>query len=337
MKIHFLTIGIYIFSVLILVAGIIFFEQPVLLMLLAPLLLLPALEIPLFLKQYKRLSFKITSSVSSVVKGNSVPITFIIDNPGFFPFLNCQAECYVNNLFYPENKQSIISFPAEIRQETENTVNLQNIGCGMTSFRCDNIMLTDNLHFITITIPFSKRIDIPVLPMEREIGNLPQNTPNDGLEEYEESSLKGNVSSDIKEIREYHSGDRIQRIHWKLSAKLDELFVKEMAHTSILSMIILPKFTQNNIEDTLSTLFSLSKQLIQAEERFEICLYNHSACDFQYFTISDEEELTQAFFQSYYLPLYETEEAMTFYQASAQKEGTIIQVKGNDIFFNIEQ
>ena len=38
---------------------------------------------------------------------------------------------------------------------------------------------------------------------------------------------KGDDPSEIFDIREYADGDKIQRIHWKLSSKTGDLMVKE--------------------------------------------------------------------------------------------------------------
>ena len=37
----------------------------------------------------------------------------------------------------------------------------------------------------------------------------------------------GNDSSEIFDVREFRDGDKIQSIHWKLSAKMQELVVRE--------------------------------------------------------------------------------------------------------------
>ncbi|MDD6733589.1 MAG: DUF58 domain-containing protein [Lachnospiraceae bacterium] len=326
------NIILYIGAIALVLATIILLEQPFLIVLLFPFILIPALELPLFFKSVSQVSVEAHSNAPFIETGNEIPVLVSIHNHSFFPFLHCRLKCYVNNLFYPKNKESLISFPLLPKKESTNTVSLLSSGCGMATFEICEIMLTDLLGFFIFLHPVQKRVDIPILPKEEEIEIPTHNTLSDGMDEFEESDLKGNVSSDIKEIREYHPGDRLQRIHWKLSAKLDDLFVKEMAHTSILSMVLLPELNKDTIEDTVSTLYNLSRMLIQDEERFEICLYHENAMEFQYRIISGNEDLIDAFRALYYLPLYtDPDAAKNYYYSTGQKNASILHIKGCEI------
>ncbi|MER3395338.1 MAG: hypothetical protein C4318_05425 [Acidimicrobiia bacterium] len=46
------------------------------------------------------------------------------------------------------------------------------------------------------------------------------------------------VGIDFLNIREYRPGDRVRRIHWRASARHDELFVKEMEHEGRLELVV---------------------------------------------------------------------------------------------------
>lgn len=323
---------LYIGAIVLILAGIIILEQPFLIVLLFPFILIPALELPLFFKSLSLVSVQAHSNAPYIETGNEIPVTISIENQSFFPFLHCRTKCYVNNLFYPKNKESLISFPLIPKKKSESTVSLLSLGCGMATFEISEIMLTDLLGIFIAQSPVRKRVDIPVFPKEEEIVIPIHNTISDGMDEFEESDLKGNVSSDIKEIREYHPGDRLQRIHWKLSAKLDDLYVKEMAHTSILSMVLLPELNKETIEDTISTLYNLSRALIKNDERFEICLYQENSMEFQYRIISGNEDLIDAICALYYLPLYtNTDAAKNYYYTTAQKNASILHIKGCEI------
>lgn len=68
----------------------------------------------------------------------------------------------------------------------------------------------------------------------------------------------GNDSSHIREIREYRPGDKLNAIHWKLSAGREELLVKEYGlpmGAGLLLGISVPELT----EDMLSLIYSLMK------------------------------------------------------------------------------
>jgi uncharacterized protein (DUF58 family) len=46
------------------------------------------------------------------------------------------------------------------------------------------------------------------------------------------------VGVDFLNVREYRRGDRVRRIHWRASARHDELFVREMEHEGRLELVI---------------------------------------------------------------------------------------------------
>ena len=195
---------------------------------------------------------------------------------------------------------------------------IDTLSIGVVKLVVNKVTLTDPLHFFSITIPDTATLEIPVFPEEKAQDDLPL--------------TKGSVSSDIKEIREYRPGDRLQRIHWKLSAKLDDLFVKEMAHTSILSLVLLPELTKDKIEDTVAVLLGCIHVLQNREERFEIGLYNDTAVDFSFLQTYDEASRIELLTRLYYLPLYEGENtAKDAFYASDIKKATVIQIVGDDI------
>lgn len=49
---------------------------------------------------------------------------------------------------------------------------------------------------------------------------------------------KAGVGVDFLNVREYRRGDRVRRIHWRASARHDELFVREMEHEGRLELVI---------------------------------------------------------------------------------------------------
>ena len=181
-------------------------------------------------------------------------------------------------------------------------------------------------------INVSLESSVPVLPKERNIGDFPPAVPKDGPDEFTESENIGNISSDVKEIREYRPGDRLQRIHWKLSAKLDDLFVKEMAHTSSLAIILVPELCRDEIHDTAESLLSCIKIMYEKKERFEVCIYNDISCDYTFFTVTDEAGMLEAMTHFYCQPLYEgRENALNTYLHSSGKIATVIHIIGKTI------
>lgn len=332
MKKHWFEIIGYLLGILLLWACIIIFQQPFLFMLLFILIVLPGISIWFFHIASSNLKLRAYSKVPAVETGNTIPLRVECENKSFFPLFHSEFVFTIHNLYKPNSIQHKLSLPILPRRTNQVQIPVETVISGMISMEITALHVSDYLHFVTKEIPLSLRVQVPVLPPLAEV-SLPSTAPvADGMEEFTESDNKGNLSSDIKEIREYRPGDRLQRIHWKLSAKLDDLLVKEMAHTTILSLVVLPECNRDQIENTTIMLRSVMDELLKREERFEICLYNHAACEFSYFLITEENDITECLIHFFYLPLYEGNcDAKDAYFASSQKAAIILHICGTDL------
>lgn len=335
MKINYLNIILYILAIGLLVFFIMIYGQPFLLMLLLPFLIIPVLDVLLFFSSYRNAVFTVVPNTASVELGNPGIFSLKYSTPSKFKFMVADLKLYIGNLFFPNNKLHNISLLITSANKSTK-LPVENDSTGQLIVRIEETKLHDFLHFFTYVTKEKSEAGIPVLPKELErTFDIPMTPTSDGLEEFEESDLKGNISSDVKEIREYRPGDRLQRIHWKLSAKLDDLYVKEMAHTSILSLVVLPELNPDTINNTLETLRAITKELSKRDDRFEVCLYNNNTCEFEFIMVDDDTSMMNMFIKLYYLPLYEgSNTALMAYQASGQKASTIIHV--TDKKFKIE-
>lgn len=307
-------------------------EQPFLLAFLVLYFAVACILLPLFFLSYRKLSFQAYSRVSSVDKGNDIPFAFSFINPSFSPFFLCRVRFTLKNLYLDNSNEHDIAVHVLPKQTQTITVPVETSHIGIVKAEIQSVSATDLLHFFTMTLPYTPVVEVPVFPEITPNEDLPETPSADGIDEYTESDAKGNISSDIREIRQYQPGDRLQRIHWKLSAKLDDLFVKEMAHTSILSLVLLPELTKEEIEPTVSNLLGCIKTLQDREERFEVGLFNAAAVDFSFLTMVDESAVIEALIRLFYLPLYEEKEtALDAFTTSGIKKATVISICGDDI------
>ena len=307
-------------------------EQPFLLAFLVVYLATPCILLPLFFTSYRQVSFHGYSQAAYMEKGHSVPIVFELKNPTFSPFFLCQIQFTLKNLYLENENEHNLAVHVLPKYTQRVHVPVETSFIGIVKIEVNKVTVSDLLHFFTVTIPSGTVIEVPVFPEITPNEELPETPAADGIEEYTESDAKGNISSDIREIRQYQPGDRLQRIHWKLSAKLDDLFVKEMAHTSVLSLILLPELTREDIEMTVSNLLGCIKTLQEREERFEVGLFNSAAVDFSFLTMIDEAATIEALIRLYYLPLYADKgAALDAFLTSGIRQATVISICGDEI------
>lgn len=93
----------------------------------------------------------------------------------------------------------------------------------------------------------------------------------------------GNDPTETFQIREYRDGDKIQNIHWKLSAKMDELYVKENGFPKACPVVIM--LNEADVEELAKISFSI----MDAECPHFVSWYSESKSQIIRGRVDDEE------------------------------------------------
>ncbi|MBO6088894.1 MAG: DUF58 domain-containing protein [Lachnospiraceae bacterium] len=331
MKVNILTLILYILSIGIISALALIYEQPAIVLFILMLFILIPVSLIVFFNVSDKFTFTLSPVSEYVEEPNSPAFVLEYINAAPVGLFTCDVVFTAENNYYPSMTKHRMSIPLT-RKSNSFTIPLESYDIGLVTITIEKIILHDYLSIFRKEINVSLESSVPVLPKERNIGDFPPAVPKDGPDEFTESENIGNISSDVKEIREYRPGDRLQRIHWKLSAKLDDLFVKEMAHTSSLAIILVPELCKDEIHDTAESLLSCIKIMYEKKERFEVCIYNDISCDYTFFTVTDEAGMLEAMTHFYCQPLYEgRENALNTYIHSSGKIATVIHIIGKTI------
>lgn len=123
----------------------------------------------------------------------------------------------------------------------------------------------------------------------------PQHTPN--LSQFQSRSFRskyGGGFSEIHELREYKPGDQMRDVHWKLSAKTDDLIVREPMEPNRGQAVVSLDLAGNReeLDSTLSILLWLSGWLIGREVVHEVCWIDPESFEPQSRTLTEPQELT---------------------------------------------
>ena len=104
-----------------------------------------------------------------------------------------------------------------------------------------------------------------------------------GETEEDEPEAAGNDHSQIYQIRPYRPGDRLQTIHWKLTARSGELYVREAGEPICLAAGIFMDFCaasqreRSNAEALVEAALSISNALLEQNCRHFIVWYDAEA------------------------------------------------------------
>ena len=173
-------------------------------------------------------------AVQTAGRYDKTGVTVKIENPLRIPVPNCmikisyymrldkKAEYFtVNTPLFPKNVQYL-------------TVSVSSKHYGALKMRIESVRINDMLKLFFRTKKFkndtSPQLEtmVTVFPDYTELENPVMNYSEMGLEtDVYSKTKKGDDPSEIFDIHEYVEGDKISRIHWKLTAKQDKTMVKD--------------------------------------------------------------------------------------------------------------
>ena len=176
---------------------------------------------------YVYVRFKIYQSMDNyvVVKGDWNNYSFIIANEDFIAFRNVKVNFLHGQSSIKKTEESMeySLLPSDKeRMETQLRCNYR----GEYHVGVDSIQVTDFLYLFSITYPIKSKLKVLVLPRVLSLEQLgiapslidPKNPVNHSNTTEEELDT---------EIRRYNPGDNKKRIHWKATAKTNELLSRK--------------------------------------------------------------------------------------------------------------
>lgn len=279
-------------------------------------------------------------------KDSSTRLTLKMDNPTRLPVSSCHAVLSFCSGFYGETKLNTHVFPLRANHDNALVFPVVLTKCGLYEASLLRFEVYDFLHLFHFQKECDIKAQVRVFPVS-EISQTPHEALyTEGFDEFEESEKKGNVSSNVTDVREYRPGDRLQKIHWKLSSKIDKLMVKENEATSTNQFFMLLELYQPSREDcaadpalnaildtALEQAQSLALELIEAQEIFIFAFYSVGKEDFVMSTIRCQDDFTEALSECFYEKAYDTENlALDIYERSGLSKGTLLHIthKGVD-------
>ncbi len=316
--------------ILILLAAV-FYRQPLLSVFFV--LLTAMIPLSIFILRYsiRYLSFDISTDMARYVLPCTINVRLKVKNPLLFPLLNCQLNYSFENMYYPCERINELSFAMEGRCDKTVTIPVVVTKAGMFVLKCDGIFLTDMLHFVTIKIVFDKNLRSPVFPEETRI-SVPK--LSSGLQDEEETvwTDEGNMTSDIRQFREYRAGDRIRDIHWKLTAFRDEIIVKEYEKGKEFYHVLCPILDTDRLQDTVTTFYALCRYILNLGMIAKCMINDPDNGEYGLFPLIDEDDLEEIMLRLFKIPVYQIpDKTDRIHAGSVTDESRLVCIHGKDI------
>lgn len=214
--------------------------------------------------------------------GTPVPIKLKIRNFSIFPLPNATARVSYVNEFTGLKEKNEISFPINAASIQTAFLDISSKYSGIINLKIHSIVIFDYFRLFSLKLKQEKEAKLTFLPDTFPINaQLRQNVLTDEESNVFSKTKKGDDPSEIFAIRDYVGGDKLNRIHWKLSSKQDTLMVKDFSlpiNNNIVILLELGTPNENNrfelLDSIMRTTMSLSQTLCDAEIEHKICWYD---------------------------------------------------------------
>lgn len=255
----------------------------------------------------KKLKFSLVNYRNIYSKKGKFPICLKIENKSLMPFSSVKIEIEFFNSIIKEKSHLTVNTPILPNNTQTLQLDFSSDHCGILSISISKIKVYDFLHIFTSkissknTLANSQHQEILITP---EIIDLNLDIGTASNVDYESNvfskNLKGDDPSEIFDLHEYRDGDKINRIHWKLTAKQGVIFVKDYSlpiNNSINLIIGTRKNPQCNLEENLKIFDScleaaacISYSLSEKEIPFNLFYKVNSSNYLETDTIEDMDE-----------------------------------------------
>lgn len=250
----------------------------------------------------KLISVEFSARDSTASKRENFPVQIKLINRSFIPVGKAEAHIEYYNVFNNEINAFDLHMPIQARNSQSVSFQLSSRYCGIVNISCSHIYIYDPLKIFRFKVCRNIRTEVAVMPEGHEIGGVV--SYSDRINE--ESSLfsdykPGDDPSEVFDLRGYNPGDKLNRIHWKLSSKKDEFIVKDYSlpvDTPCTLFLDLknyndgePKFTLPVYDTLVETLVSVSQFMLENERIHSVVFFNAKADGFVERTVADSDDL----------------------------------------------
>ena len=206
-----------------------YFESYEMLFLSIFLLILPILNVIVVNYSIKKIKITPVINKSIINKGEYIPIEVKVENKGLLPVVLLELKFRCQNYYQCVDKDLEFTVPILKYGKQDYAFSIKSDHCGDVEIELVSIKFTDYFELYYKKRNINKKIKIYILPMIGPIDSISISRNNiidiDG-EKYSEVK-PGDDPSQVFDFREYHPGDKLHSIHWKLSARRGNYMVKE--------------------------------------------------------------------------------------------------------------
>ena len=269
--------------------------------------LFPIISLFILQRLKKKIRITMTAMPDVINKSGKGKVQMCVINDSIFPIAKLEVDIFYRNSLVNEEGIKRIQLSILGKNTQEIYWDFQADYAGNIKFEVEKVTFWDYTKCFKKHIKMNAEKSICVLPSEVIVN---QRLREGGFRLFENETVllhkPGDEPTDILDIREYKEGDRLSRVHWKLTEKQDQLMIKEYMRPLYYYPIILFDLRIPTATDKLqrmdilcTTLQSLVLWHTQREYSFEIAYYNLEMDDLVLFKIESINDYYEFLRQAY--------------------------------------
>ena len=244
--------------------------------------------------------FDVRCKSGVITKGQKEIFVVEVINKSPFPITKILLNCMYRNSFFDEGNKDELYFWAKPFSSNSYEMEILSEHVGNVTVKFESAYVHDYFSIFSLPFRVNKEFSYSVIPEVQPLdisltSNIYSMTESNVFSKHK----PGDDPSEIFQIRDYIDGDKLNKIHWKLSSKQESFIVKDYSlpiNESVLLLIEMCDSQKNyNLLDTqFEVLFSLSHMFIERETVHSIGWCNAESGSFYSMAIESIDDLFTA-------------------------------------------
>lgn len=211
----------------------------------------------MFICGSKNTNIWIDCKKTNIKRNENIDVVINVKNIFSIGFVNIDLS--IKSIFYDEYNESMV-IPFVLFFKKKYCMNLKFNNLGRYTIKIKKVSICDLFGVIKKNVNISENINIDVMP--QKIDNINVNYGNTELDLQWALNNYVSKSGDISGIREYIPGDSLNSIHWKASAKNNDIMVKEFEKNGSQEYIVLFDFNKKYMDRGFDYVYTVLSDIV---------------------------------------------------------------------------
>ncbi len=241
----------------------------------------------------RNITFLVSFEDEYVKRGNKTKVIIVARNKKILPVMKLGFYLRMKAMYSDGEQRRYfnISVPAYGERKTEIYITPQL--SGRIVFSIEQALASEVLAFKSKEVDSGGNFVVDVLPSEVNVSSLPKSA--EGIADEGERIRRDEAGSEVLEIREYAPGDSLKSIHWKMSAKKDELYVRVRGDNMFNCAVLLFELTRADINGVLDVVYSTCLDFAEHNEPLRLYWAGAGEEKLSLYDINEKDDINKAF------------------------------------------